>query len=124
MRKGPLPVGPQAPTVLRESIAQVYVRQISYRAKDVTTLSLAAGVRRMDGACLDLTEELIPDETVRSQATAIAAALQWKEPIVELAGEVRSLEQSMSTAYLCWAGALMLSLVWIGVAVALRLGER
>ncbi len=82
----------------------------------------AAGVRRTDGACLDLTEELIPDEAVRQQSKAIAAALQWRDPIVDLEGEVLSLEHSLLYAYLCWAGLLMLSLGWIGISGALRLG--
>ncbi|MCX6607346.1 MAG: hypothetical protein NTV52_27700 [Acidobacteria bacterium] len=118
-RVGPLPVGPQAPPVRRESIGQVYVRQIDRREKGVTRRWLAAGVRRMDGACLDLTEQTVSDVTVRYEAAEVAAALGWKEPIVEIADQVHSLEQSMLYAYLFWAGLLLLSLVWIGVAGAI-----
>jgi len=100
----------------REDIAQVYVRQARHRLKGVTRLSGAVGVPRIDGACLYLIVELIPDEIVRRQATAIAAALQWKEPVVEFEGEVQSLDHSMKYANFCWAGLLMLPLVWIGVA--------
>jgi hypothetical protein len=122
LRKGPFPVGPQTPPVLREQIAQVYVRQAVYRVKGASKLYLVAGVRRLDGACLDLTEEFVSDELVRQQATAIAAALDWQDAIVELQGEVLSLEQPLLYAYLCWAGALMLSLLWVGIAGALNLG--
>ncbi len=124
MRKGPLPVGPQAPPILREHIAQVYVRRAVYQVKGVTKEYLAAGVLRLDGACLDLTEELLPDATVRQHAADIAAALDWKHPIVELEGEMPNLESAVLIAYLGWAGLLMFSLVWIGIAGALELGGK
>jgi len=123
IRKGPFPVAPQTPPVLREHIARVYVRRAIYQVKGVTKVYMAAGVQRTDGACLDLTEELIPDEAVREHAAAIAAALDWKHPIAELEGEVLNLESSVLMAYLGWAGVLLFSLVWIGIAGALRLGE-
>lgn len=122
MRKGPLPVAPQAPPILREHITQVYVRRAIYQVKGVTKEYLAAGVLRIDGACLDLTEELLPDDIVRQHAAAIAAALEWPYPLAEIDGEVLNLEASLLYAYLGWAGALMVSLVWIGIAGALRLG--
>ena len=52
----------------------------------------------------------MPEETVRRQAGAIASALDWKELVVEVEGDVRTLEDSMQNA-LCWAGLLTLLLV-------------
>ena len=124
MRKGPLPVGPQAPPVLREHIAEVYVRRVEQQIKGSQVEYLAAGVLRTDGACLDLTEEHAPDDAVRQHALAIAAALHWNRPIVSIDEQVENLESSLAIAYLGWAGLLMVSLVWIGVAGALQLGVK
>jgi hypothetical protein len=124
MRKGPLPVGPQTPPVLREHIAEVYVRRVVQRIKGSNVEYLAAGVRRVDGACLDLSEESTPDDAVLEEALAIAAALDWSRPIAQVGGPVQNLEAPFQLAYLGWAGVLMFSLIWVGIAGALELGGR
>lgn len=124
MRKGPLPVAPQTPPVLREHIANVYVRRVVYYWKGARVEHMAAGVQRMDGACLDITEEHIPEEAVRQHASAIADALEWPYPIVEIEGDVQNLESPVLIAYLGWAALLMMSLVWVGISGALQLGAK
>jgi hypothetical protein len=122
MRQGPFPFTPQPPPILREHIARVYVRRVVERVKGTQIEYLAAGVQRTDGACLDLTEERLPDAAVREHAAAIAGALAWPHPVAELAGDTDNLASSVLIAYLGWAGLLLLSLVWIGIAGALQLG--
>jgi hypothetical protein len=100
-------------------VAAVYVRRAAMPTRSGAVPYLAAGVQRMDGRWLDLTEPLIADERVWAEAREMAAVLG--KSVTEGWERAPKADWRQSRVAWYWIGAVLAGILWgCFVELALR----
>lgn len=117
---GPVPFGRDMEPVLRSDVAKVYVRHAIQPSRFGSHAYLAAGIEKTDGSWMDLSPLPLEDDKVWLEARAIAGALAWPYPVVELWGRPPKLDWGAARPLLYWSAAIFAAFGW-GIIVELYL---